>query len=212
MKFFCHFFKQHFIFSALVLSLLVHTTVILWSDLNSNKHSSKGSSHTLILQKSPTASPALNPHILNSKKPIIKRQTQPEAMQHSPIKSPTNASLKFKENINKNIITGSKKNSTGVNLELSGKDRNAVSNYRKTVLLHILKNMGSAPYFGQANISIKISSIGIARGVEIELISGPIDYKNWLMNKILSSNPMPAFPSSISKKEMIMHFPLSHEL
>ncbi len=211
--------KQHLLVSSLIISGALHCMVIFYSFDDKAEQSSKGEQYTLQLEtsKQPTTHIKNDKHTKQSsniKQPLIQPPTlqapakQPEKTaplntKATPDKAPTpKAQSKAPSN---NI-----KSNTGENIDMSGKELTAVDRYQKRVLQHILKKIGSAPYFGSASVELTLMRAGIATHIRVNLMNGPSDYQAWLNHKILSANPMPAFPKNMKESHLTLSFPIHH--
>jgi len=215
------FIKQHLLLSSLVISGGLHGLVIFYAFVDDSQQSAKGEQYTLLLETSQQPYPrAINEKSTGSnssilKQPSIQQTTTPQVQSEqseNPIQLTTKAvpknisTLKAQREGSSNTI----KSNAGENIDLSGKELSAVEKYQKRVLQHILKKIGSAPYFGSARVELTLMRAGIATQVRVILINGPSDYQSWLNHKILSANPMPAFPKNMMESQIKLNFPIHH--
>mgnify|MGYP000570469726 CR=1 FL=1 len=215
------FIKQHLLFGSLIISGALHGLAIFYPFIDESQQSAKGEQYTLLLETSQLPSPrAINEISSGSsssklKQPPIQQSTAPQVQAEQP-KNPIQLTT---EAVPKNIPTlkvqreaSSKtiKSNTGENIDMSGKELTAMEKYQKQVLQHILKKIGSAPYFGSARVELTLMRAGIATQIRVKLMDGPSNYQSWLNHKILSANPMPAFPKSIMESQLKLSFPIHH--
>ncbi len=213
--------KQHLLFSCLLISGALHGLVIFYPFNNEIDQPAKGEQHTLLLESSHQPYPSVkNEKIapLNSSniKQISQQQAPTSLVQAQQPENPTQLNTKMAPNYTPkpNTLRESSSNNinsnAGENLDMSGKELTAVEKYQKRVLQHILKKIGSAPYFGSARVELTLMRAGIATHIRVKLINGPSDYQSWLNHKILSANPMPAFPKNMRDSQLKLSFPIHH--
>ena len=99
----------------------------------------------------------------------------------------------------------------GAIADQSGKDATAQAHYRQLVTQHLLKKIKNAPNQGQAIVHLNILKMGIATKVDIQLISGPKHYQQWLNRQVLNANPLPSFPNNIKKASLQLAIKISHQ-
>jgi len=215
------FIKQHLIFSCLAISAALHGLAIFYTFNNEAEQSAKGEQYTLLLE----AGQKPNTKVKNAqntgsnasklKEPSIPTPTTPQIQTEQP-EEPTLLSTKAppindsKPNNPSKASNNNLKSNVGDNIDMSGKELTAVEKYQKRVLQHILKKIGSAPYFGSARVELTLMRAGIATHIQVKLVNGPSDYRSWLKHQILSANPMPAFPKNMMESQLKLSFPIHH--
>ncbi len=215
------FIKQHLLFSCLVISGALHSLVIFYAFISETEQSAKGEQYTLLLEAGQKTNTKVKnaqntgPNASKPKESSIPTPTTPQVQTEQP-KDPAMLSTKAapinnsKPNNPSEASNNNLKSNAGDNIDMSGKELTAAEKYQKRVLQHILKKIGSAPYFGSAQVELTLMRAGIAIQIRVELINGPDEYRSWLNHQILSANPMPAFPKNMTESQIKLSFPIHH--
>jgi|GEM_PF-2083330 len=215
------FIKQHLLFSCLAISAALHGLAIFYTFNNEAEQSAKGEQYTLLLEagQEPTskvknaqntgynASKLKEPSIATPTTPHIQTEQPEDPTVLNTKAAPTNHS---KPNDPSEVSRNNLNSNAGDNTDMSGKELTAAEKYQKRVLQHILKKIGSAPYFGSAQVELTLMRAGIAIQIRVKLINGPDEYRSWLNHQILSANPMPAFPKNMMESQIKLSFPIHH--
>ncbi len=207
--------KRNLLISCIVMaSALLHGLIIFYVNDEVESQSSIGDQFTLLLEVDKPIDVSSTAVLRQDKKPVIvKKQIQPAIKKT--VKENTKKSKKIEQalkEIKKDATKQERKinHRTGNDLDLSGKELSAQAYYRQRALRHLLKNMSSAPALGSAEVKLTLMSAGIAIKIDIELLSGPERYKQWLQRRILSANPFPPFPREFEESSLVLSFPISH--
>lgn len=197
------------IFIALSLSLLLHGLFFLPLDSHELSQTAKGHNQLILLETSPIDKTIIKQQDENSATANqVTKQKLTSGNLHPQVEANQQAAL-----ITKQTAQLTQTSNQGDLLDQSGKELTAQQKYEHMIYQHLLKKMESAPYSGSgsANVALKIISAGIAINVEIDQTSGKAGYKSWLLQKILSSNPMPPFFSDMKERQIIMSISFKHE-
>ncbi len=219
-----HFIQQHLLLSCIAISMALHGLVIFWTDSDAPQQSSKGSSHTILLESISKKMPKINPKPKEEPKPQSSLSTT--ELSALSVVSPSIAGNTKKiinekkltqkskpEQSNKPIRQNRKVTSNSGDLaDQSGKDLSVEQQYQQAIYSHLLKKSENSPYWGEASVQLTLIRAGIATQINIELIDGPKEYKKWIQLKILGANPFPAFPKSMTGQQFTMSVTLKHEL
>jgi hypothetical protein len=221
MRLLAQFIRQHLLLNCLVISMALHGLVIFYSLSDKTEQSAKGEEYTLLLdthtqpnptpqQRVVTKSDSITDALADLKvKDTLFAKTKPST--DLPVKSTANEKLNVDPHINPKVAANNnRKSNTGSHEDMSGKALTAQEQYRKIVLQHILKKVGSSPYFGSSVVDITLIRAGIAIQINVKLLNGSAQYKRWLNSRILNANPMPAFPKTIAERQLKLNFPIHH--
>ncbi len=211
--------KKHLLLTALLLSSILHITVIFWIPASPLQQTSLGSNQIILLEPSIAPTPIVaseNPQE-ESKNTVealnkTKAQTRPagktiKAVEKTPIPKQEHAKIESKTT-EKNIKATS---NAGELFDQSGKELTIEQKYKNLIYQHLLKKSQSAPYFGKAIINLTLIRAGIATKISIELLEGSTNYQKWLHHKVLSANPFPAFPKALAGNTFTIKVKMYHE-
>lgn len=195
------------IFFSLGLSLLLHGLFFLPLDSNELSQTAKGHNQLILLETSQIDKATIKQQAENNAAANrVTKQKLNSGNLHPKVEANQQAAL-----ISKQTAQLTQTSNQGNLLDQSGKELTAQQKYEHMIYQHLLKKMESAPYSGSANVTLKIISAGIAINVDIDQTSGQAGYKSWLLQKILSSNPMPPFFSDMKESQIKMSISFKHK-
>lgn len=199
--------KQPLLF-ALGVSILLHGLFFVPFYAENLTQTAQGNNQIILLETSPNKQASVKPQQTSKQTNTSAASLKPAKMntQSVPINNSPQQTLTTQHN--SQVL---QTNNRGDLLDQSGKERTAQQQYEHIIYQHLLKNMESTAYAGSAVVNMKIISAGIAINVQVTQTSGQAGYKPWLLQKILSSNPMPPFPKDIQSNQIEMVISFKHE-
>jgi len=221
MRLLAQFIQQHLLLNCIAISIALHGLVIFYSLNDKTEQSAKGDTYTLLLdantqtntapqkKATPETESQSNKSVsIKVKEKLVDESKRPS---HLPAKQTPSKKMNGTPQANPKVATNNiRKSNMGSDADMSGKALTAKELYQKQVLKHILKKVGSGPYFGSGMVDITLIRAGIAIQINIQLVEGSPQYKKWLNRQILSANPMPAFPRNITGSQLKLSFPIYH--
>ena len=201
---------------AIAISVIIHLIVlaVMFFQPDTQQQSSLGKGQVILLEHVAIQPTKISDHTQDtqaaSQKSDNAQTTGINGKQTQPIETMTQQTLQ----VNSPHLETRKAQSTsnkGALADQSGKDATPQTRYRQLVTQHLLKKIKNAPNQGQAIVHLNILKMGIATRVDIQLISGPKRYQQWLNRQVLNANPLPPFPSDIKKASLKLAIKISHQ-